>query len=363
MKNNLIGKNMKPSLLMVTVAMVASIAACTSISTGGGAPLPNAGLALKQCEALKGMKISAADIGLPTNGAEVISAENLPVLAPYEDTDGEHLLPTAARCLVMGKILPVSQTAPPINFAVNLPLVWNGRALQSGGGGLGGVVITAPRGKASGRFDPMPLDKPYPINMGYATFGSDGGHQGPDSAFMKNDEAVRNYAADEIKKTYDAALKVIKAAFGQSPNHVFFNGESAGGREALIAAQRFASDYDGIVATSPVLSWNYIHLSDNNVRDHLIQGWLDAPAIKLLADRTRASCDSADGVKDGLISRYLECNNDAAALRCPGGVAQTGCLSDLQIASVNAIREPWSDRKSTRLNSSHRNTSRMPSSA
>ena len=296
---------------------------------------------LLRCEDLAKMTVAVADIGLPTRGAMVISAQRLAEEAPYPDTDGEHMLPTAPRCLVLGRIASIDAAAPPINFAVNLPLTWNGRALQSGGGSMGGAIITAPKGKASGRFDPMPLTRPYPINQGYATFGSDGGHSGADTEFMKSDEAVRNWGADEIKKTYDVALKIISAAYGRKPTHVFYNGESAGAREALIAAQRFASDYDGVIATSPVLSWTYIHLADNNTRTHLIQGWLDDAAIKLVAERTRATCDAADGLKDGIIARYLECKNDVASLRCPTGKTGTGCLSDAQIASVNAIREPW----------------------
>jgi feruloyl esterase len=159
---------------------------------------------------------------------------------------------------------------------------------------------------------------------------------------MRSDEALRNWGGDELKKTRDVALSIVAAAYGRAATHVFFSGESAGGREAMIAAQRFPDDYDGIIATSPVLAWNTIHLADNHLRDKLIQGWLDAPAIRLLAERTRATCDDSDGLRDGVIARYLECRNDVARLRCEGGRAGSGCLSDAQIAAVNAIREPWS---------------------
>ena len=115
------------------------------------------------------------------------------------------------------------RNAPPIRYAVNLPLQWNGRALHSGGGGLNGVVITAPGNKASGRFDPIPLDRPYPISLGYVTFGSDSGHQNPDTTFMRSDEALRNWGGDELKKTRDVALKIIQAAYGRAPTHVFFS--------------------------------------------------------------------------------------------------------------------------------------------
>ena len=61
-----------------------------------------------------------------------------------------------------------------------------------------------------------------------------------------------------------------------------------------MVAQKFPDDYDGIIATSPVLSWYYIHLADNNIRDKLIQGWLDKESVALIARKTRTSCDEAD---------------------------------------------------------------------
>jgi feruloyl esterase len=139
---------------------------------------------------------------------------------------------------------------------------------------MGGVVITAPDKKAAARFDPIPLDRPYPLTLAMSP-GSDGGHEGADVAFMKSDEALRNWAADSMKKTRDIVLVIVHAAYGRYPDRIYFAGESAGGREALMVAQKFPDDYDGIIATSPVLSWYYIHLADNNIRDKLIQGWLD----------------------------------------------------------------------------------------
>jgi hypothetical protein len=300
----------------------------------------------RQCEDLIKLTIPAAAIGLPTSGGTITKSSNMAEQPPERDAakdpDGERQLTTASRCVVLGEIHPIDGKAPKINFAVNLPVEWNGKTLQSGGGGMGGAVITAPGQKASGRIDPVPLDLPYPINLGYATYGSDGGHSGPDHKFLQNDEAVRNWAGDALKKTHDVAQMIIEAAYGQKAVKKFFTGESAGGRESLWVAQRYPTDYDGVIATSPVLDWTYIHLADNAIRTRLIQGWLDNAAIKLVAENTRATCDKADGLADGLIGRYLECPNTVGALRCSNGQPGEGCLSDNQIASVNAIRSPWS---------------------
>ena len=293
---------------------------------------------------MNGMVIAASRIGLPSTGARITSAQRTPAVAPFKDPEGEHLLPTPERCLVQGEIRPVDPSAPVIRFAINLPLAnWNGRALQSGGGGLGGQLISAPGNKASGRFDPNPLNVPYPVTQGYATFGSDNGHpQGlANAAFTANDEAIRNWGHEELKKTRDTALTIIEAAYARKPTHVFFSGESAGGREALKVTQVYPNDYDGVIATSPVLNWNIIHLADNRMRDALMDGWLDANAIRLIADRTRSSCDQQDGLKDGVVARYLECGNDVAALLCKPGAAAGSCLTQAQVAAATAQREPF----------------------
>jgi feruloyl esterase len=343
MKNtSKVGPRTRAGLAIAGAGFVLS--ACGGGGGGGGNDAPLQPLALKtECAALLNMTIPAAQIGLPTSGAVVKSAAVAPVVAPFPDAEGEHLLETPARCVVQGEIASLSAGAPPIRFNINLPLAnWNHRLLQSGGGGVGGALISAPGAKGSGRFDPNPVDTPYPITQGYVTFGSDGGHGPTDTAFTRNDEAMRNWAGDEIKKTRDVAVAVVSAAYSAKPQKVFFSGESAGGREAMIAAQRFHADYDGIIATSPVIAWYYVHLADNNLRDKLINGFLDPAAIKLVADRTRASCDLQDGLADGVIAKYLSCTNDAASLRCASGQPGTGCLSDAQIASVNALRDPFS---------------------
>lgn len=323
---------------IATLAKLALLAGCAAPPP----QTPFTPMAIQQCEALASLAVPASAIGLPTRGATIVSATRAPEVAPYKDAEGEHLLPTPARCLVLARVLPVDAAAPPINIAVNLPLSsWNGRALQSGGGGLGGQVITAPGNKASGRFDPNPVNVPYPITQGYVTYGSDQGHPRGDFSFTRSDEAMRNWAYEEIKKTRDTAMAIVQAAYRRRPTHVFFSGESAGGREALRAAQMFPRDYDGVIATSPVISWYPIHLFDNGVRDRLVDGgFLDAAAIKLVAEKTRASCDTADGLRDGVVAKYLECPNDVAQLQCAPGQAAGTCLSAAQVAVVNALREP-----------------------
>lgn len=293
------------------------------------------------CEALSALEISTDTVRLAVGGVTLTSAVHVDAAAPTTTESGEAVLALPMHCRVQGEIEPVDSEAPPILFNVNLPVDWNGKILQSGGGGLGGSRNTSPGRKASGRFDPQPYDDTYPLTDGYVTYGGDEGHQGGDIAFMYNDEALRNWAGESLIKIRDVAVELVGQAYGRAPEYVYFSGESAGGREATIVAQRYPDAYDGVIAVTPVLGWNYIHIADNEMRSRLIEGWLDEDAISLIADTTRELCDADDGLVDGIVGRYMECRMDSEMLRCPDGEAGRGCLSDAQIASLDAIREPY----------------------
>jgi feruloyl esterase len=128
--------------------------ACAALVTL--APSAGAQTRLNACEELMNFAIPAAEIGLPSTGATVTVARRLAEAPPRQDPDGEFAQGVPAHCNIQGQIRPVDPAAPPIAFNVNLPFAWSGRALQSGGGGVGGALITAPGQKASARLDPVP---------------------------------------------------------------------------------------------------------------------------------------------------------------------------------------------------------------
>ena len=119
--------------------------------------------AATSCADLANLKIAASEIGLPSSGATITSAQIQTV-----PTD-----PTAAGaisefCKVLGAILPVDPNAPPVNFEVNLPTQWNGKAVQYGGGGTNGTLITGLAPLRDAR-----RDTPVPVARGFATWGTD----------------------------------------------------------------------------------------------------------------------------------------------------------------------------------------------
>ncbi len=197
------------SALLASLA-VGGLAGCSSLRPSGVHQIPPPPATATGCIELKGLAIPAASIGLPTGGAVVTDAAIVPPGGAGMAALGEY-------CRVQGEITSVDPTAPKIRFQVNLPSTWNGKAMMFGGGGYNGIVATG-----VGNLPAGPADKPFPLGRGYATFGSDSGHQaGPassrDGSFAANDEALRNFAGDALKKTRDAATIVIQHRYAKAP--------------------------------------------------------------------------------------------------------------------------------------------------
>lgn len=299
--------------------------------------------AQQACSTLSGLRIPASAIGLPTGGAAVEKASVVAADAP-DNANGEY-------CAVTGLISPVSAAAPGIEFQVNLPTSWNGKAVQMGGGGYDGTLVAA-----TGRAALEPAAVPTPLKQGFVTLGSDGGHTGGpgfDGRFGLNDEALLNYGKESIKKTHDVAVEMIRKRYGRAPARFYFIGGSQGGHEALDAAARYPADYDGVVSNFPAYNVTLLHLASLNVGKAVYgnngAGWLSPAKTKLLTDAVYAACDTVelDGVEDGIISNVAGCNvaftmrTVRSRLACPTGQDTDSCLTPAQIASVERITSPY----------------------
>jgi feruloyl esterase len=241
-------------------------------------------------------------------------------------------------CAVDGTIASVDATAEPIKFSLALPSDWNKRLMHLGGGGFNGTVVQ-PTGGAQ-------TSGPMPLQRRYAVVGSDSGHSSKDGqnigVFALNDEQLRNFTHEQLKKTRDVATDLIRRRYGAVQEKSYFIGGSEGGRESMMVVQRFPADYDGVFTLFPVFNWTSAMFKwlaiGNAMRSNEGAGWLNTAKAKLLLDAEVAACDGLDGVNDGLISNVKACSFDASTLRCSGG-ADTGdvCLSDAQIATTRVI--------------------------
>jgi len=328
----------------MTFARLATCAVSLAL-TGCGVVAPSTERQSVACPALTGLSVATASIGLPTGGARIASATFVPAV-PESVTGNTSAPATPDHCKVLGTIAPVDPAAQLINFQLNLPAAWNGKVVQYGGGGYNGTLVT---GLAPLR-DAAPGD-PLPLMRGYATLGTDSGHQASSFApnaigqFGLNDEMLANYGYASYKKVRDVAVAVMRSYYGKAPERIYYFGGSEGGREGLTMAQRYPDDYDGVVSVVPVVQLSMLFQSYvPHTRPQFDGGWLSAAKVSTLAKFVSNACDALDGLADGVVNNYLMCpaKVDLQALRCAGGT-DTGdaCLSDAQIATVESVHSPY----------------------
>lgn len=237
-----------------------------------------------------------------------------------------------------------------IRFALAMPPDWNGRLLYQGGGGLNGSV-QAPVGMTA-------TGDETALSRGFAVVTSDSGHEGAvfDASFFVDQQASLDFLYGSIGKVMAVARPLVAAHYGNPIAHSYFVGCSTGGREAMIAAQRYPEEFDGIVAGSPAMRTNYSNLATrwitvalNSAAPKDAQGRpLTAEALsdsdrRLVVDKLLEECDALDGIKDGMIFATRRCAFDPQVLQCKAAKTNS-CLS---AAQVRAIRRGFAGPKTS----------------
>jgi Tannase and feruloyl esterase len=233
-------------------------------------------------------------------------------------------------CRVAGTATPTNDSI--INFEVWIPTEasFNGKYEQLGCGGFCGSIGYSALANA--------------IRRGYAAAATDDGSQagGLATFALGHPEKIIDFGYRALKETTDKSKAIITALAGQHPQRSYFNGCSDGGREALIEAQRYPDDFDGIIVGSPANFWT--HLLFAAVWDE--QALLDDPAsyippslLPVLSKAALAHCVGQDGgVKTDLfLNDPRDCHFDPAAVQCVPGQDPTTCLSSAQVQAARKI--------------------------
>jgi feruloyl esterase len=135
------------------------------------------------------------------------------------------------------------------------------------------------------------------------------------------------------------AKQLVKAYYGRDAKKSYFTGCSTGGEQALMEAQRFPDDYDGIVGGAPAHNRTGVHVSilwNFAVPQRSAASYLPPAKISLLSEAVVRFCDALDGVKDGLITDPRVCSFDPASLQCKAGDGEK-CLTAEQVTTVKAL--------------------------
>src|SRR5215510_6874302 len=248
-------------------------------------------------------------------------------------------LPTAI-CRVVG----VSQ--PAINFEVWLPTeTWNGKFQGVGNRGTAGAISYAAMRAALGR--------------GYATASTDAGYASSGSFdpswALRPPERIADFGHRGLHVTTVNAKQIIRAFYGRHPDHSYFVGCSKGGQQALMEAQRYPEDYDGIIGGDPANNWTRLyagaHLWYSIATLNDPDRYIPAAKIALLGDAVTAACDAIDGVADGVLDDPRKCAFDPAVLACKESQDPATCYTRKQLKAINDI---WTGVRNSRGELVHR---------
>jgi len=260
-----------------------------------------------------------------------------------------------AYCLVRGTInkrIGAGGREFGIGFELRLPDAWTERFLFQGGGGMDGVVRPATGAVPISGSTAAPA-----LARGFAVATTDSGHQGQggmfgapaDSSFGIDQQARVDQAYGGFIAVTELARRMIAGYYGQPWKKSYFMGCSNGGRQALLAAQRFPLVFDGVMSVAPAArvgtatissAWETIAFSEIAPRDSagrpILSKAFSNGDLTLLGKSVAEACDAKDGVKDGLIFNTKECRFDPAVLIC-NGAKTDACLSAPQVAALKKV--------------------------
>ena len=170
---------------------------------------------------------------------------------------------------------------------------------------------------------------------GYAEAATDTGRQGTPadgSWALNNTERQVNFGYRAVHSATVAAEQIVQAFYGRMPEQSYFEGCSNGGRQALMEAQRYPTDFNGIIAGSPGRIHDELDLECTGAETPPIA----ESKLSMIAAAVLEECDARDGLRDGLISDPRRCRFNPRILQCPGGDGP-GCLTPDEVRTLLKI--------------------------
>ncbi|HTT06993.1 MAG TPA: tannase/feruloyl esterase family alpha/beta hydrolase [Steroidobacteraceae bacterium] len=229
-------------------------------------------------------------------------------------------------CRVVVQISPTVDSR--IGAEIWLPVTgWNKKFLAVGSGGWGGAISYHELAEG--------------LNRGYAVAATDDGHRGAGASFLLgHPEKLIDYAYRAEHETTLEAKRLIEALYGQIPAHSYWSGCSGGGREGLLQAARYPTEFDGVVAGDPANirrnAWA-LSLAVQTFKDP--SAYIPPEKYPMIHQAVLNACDAIDGLRDGLIEEPERCQVNFRVLECKGADIPT-CLTPRQVQSAQALISP-----------------------
>jgi feruloyl esterase len=271
------------------------------------------------CESLSGLKLADTTI---TSAQTIEAGAFTPPGAAGPMAGAFKTLP--AFCRVTAEIKPSKESD--IKIEVWMPATgWNGKYQGAGNGGFAGTISYPVLANA--------------LKGGYAAASTDTGHTAGATGAgwaLGHPDLIVDFGYRAIHEMTVKAKALIQAFYGENPKRSYFGSCSNGGRQALMEAQRYPEDYDGIIAGAPANFWTHL-LSAGAWDLQATQGdaatYIPAAKIPAISAAVLKACDAQDGVTDGLISDPQACRFDPATIQCQDADSSS-CLTAPQVAAI-----------------------------
>jgi hypothetical protein len=240
-----------------------------------------------------------------------------------------------AFCRVAASVKPTKDSD--IRIEVWMPMEgWSGRLLSVGNGGFAGAISYGEMIQA--------------LHAGNATASTDTGHIAPSNPMdgswaIGHPEKVVDFGYRGIHEMTRLAKATAKAFYGGEPRYSYFESCSNGGRQALMEAQRFPEDYNGILAGAPANYWTRVGIWAIAMKPALDRGgYIPAAKLATVARAVNAACDAQDGVSDGIVDDPRTCHFKPATLLCQARDSDK-CLTAPQVAVLEQLYAGAHDAK------------------
>jgi feruloyl esterase len=286
------------------------------------------------CESL--LALSRPNTTITLAQPVVTGAFSLPTTGPASAQQTAVFKELPAFCRVAATLRPSSDSD--IRIEVWMPLAnWNGKFQGVGNGGFAGTITYT---SGSGGVERGMAEA---LKRGYATASTDTGHtadQGP--IFLGHPEKLVDFGYRAVHEMTLAAKAIVAAFYGAGPKLSYWNGCSLGGRQGLMEAHRFPTDYDGIIAGAPanpqtrLAAWN-VHVGQAALKNPA--NTIPPSKYPMIHRAVLNACDGLDGLKDGLISEPNRCSFDFQSLACTDEDSAS-CLTAAQVQTARTVTNP-----------------------
>lgn len=297
-------------------------------------------------------------LATPCTNLQTLSIFHVTINSATDVTGGSFTPPGAAAitglppfCRVTATLTPSADSA--IKVEAWLPETnWNGRFLGTGGGGYQGTItyselangimagfasINSDLGTGTSGCNPLFCgsdgNKGNPLAIAY------GDPANPSTGLFGHPERIRDFGHRAIHQMTVNGKEIVKAFYAHEAHTSYFAGCSTGGQNALMEAQRYPQDYDGILAGAAAFNRTHLHMGALTL-------WQDANAspsrfiqpaqMPVINQAVLAQCVGQHGgaPTDKFLTDPRDCGFDPKVLQCKGGAVPPACLTPDQVTTM-----------------------------